>query len=202
VGEDVTREVLAVLNRGVIPQGWNAANVVLIPKVKDPDCMKNLRPISLCNVVYKLVSKVVANRLRKILPDIISLNQSAFVPGRLITDNILLAYELTHYMQNKRTGREGVAVVKLDMSKAYDRVEWQFLQRMMEKMGFERRWIELIMNCVSTVTYRFIFNGTSTDEVTPGRGLRQGDPISPYLFLFCAEAFSNILNKKEEERVL
>lgn len=164
--------------------------------------MKNLRPITLCNVVYKLVSKVVANQLRKILPDIISLNQSAFVPGRLITDNILIAYEMTHYMQNKRSGRDGVAAVKLDMSKAYDRVEWHFLQRMMEKMGFEKQWIELVMKCVMTVKYCFKFNGTSTEQVIPGRGLRQGDPISPYLFLFCAEAFSNVLNKKEEEGVL
>ncbi|KAK1632760.1 hypothetical protein QYE76_007075 [Lolium multiflorum] len=123
VGEKVTAEVIEVLNGGPMPEGWNDTCVVLIPKTKNPESMKDLRPISLCNVVYKLVSKVLANRLKQVLPEIISPNQSAFVPGRLIMDNILLAYECTHYMKNKRNGREGFAAVKLDMSKAYDRVD-------------------------------------------------------------------------------
>lgn len=85
----------------------------------DPERMKELRPISLCNVLYRLISKVLANRLKGILPEIIAPNQSAFVPGRLITDNILLAYEVMDYMHKKRRGQEGVAALKLDMSKAY-----------------------------------------------------------------------------------
>jgi hypothetical protein len=101
VGEDVTNEVLNVLNGGPMPKGWNDTCVVLIPKTKNPESMKDLRPISLCNVVYKLISKVLVNRLKQILPEIISPNQSAFVPGRLITDNILLSYGCTHYMKNK-----------------------------------------------------------------------------------------------------
>lgn len=139
VGDDIAAKVLNVLSGGPMPEGWNETCVVLIPKIKNPKCMKDLRPISLCNVVYKLVSKVLANRLKQILPEIISPNQSAFVPGRLITDNILLAYECTHYMQNKRGGKDGYAAVKLDMSKAYDRVEWQFLEKMMKKLGFNEQ---------------------------------------------------------------
>ena len=172
-----------VLNGNGLPSSWNEATVVLIPKVKNPNKMKDLRPISLCNVLYKIVSKVLANRLKLILSEIIAPNQSAFVPGRLITDNILLAYEVTHYVQNKRSGSQGYAALKLDMSKAYDRVEWQFLNRMMLRMGFSPRWTELIMECCSTVRYKFKINGSLTDELIPYRGLRQGDPISPYLFL-------------------
>lgn len=147
----MTREVLHFLNGGGMPNNWNDTTVVLIPKTHNLEKWKDLRPISLCNVVYKIASKVLTNRLKRILPDIISQNQSAFVPGRLITDNILIAYELTHFLQNKRWGTDGYAAVKLDMSKAYDRVEWLFVQKMMEKLGFLERWIDLITKCISSV---------------------------------------------------
>lgn len=84
------------------------------------------------------------------------------------------------------------------MSKAYDSVEWHFLEKMMRKMGFAERWTQLIMKCCSTVKYRFKMNGSLTDEVVPRRGLRQGDPISPYLFLLCVEAFSSMLNQADQ----
>ena len=158
LGERVKKEVLEVLNGGDMPQGWNDTIIVLIPKVKQPEKLKDLRPISLCNVLYKLVSKVLANRLKKILPDIISPSQSAFVPGRMITDNVLLAYELTHHINNRRRGAGGLAAIKLDMSKAYNRIEWPFLKKMMQNMGFQELWIDLIIKCVTTVSYR-IYKG-------------------------------------------
>ena len=105
VGEKVKEEVLAVLNGEDMPEGWNETVIVLIPKISSPEKLKDLRPISLCNVVYKIISKVLANRLKQVLPEIISPSQSAFVPGRLITDNVLLAYELTHYLNHRKWGR-------------------------------------------------------------------------------------------------
>jgi hypothetical protein len=111
----------------------------------------------------------------------------------------LIAYELTHYTLNKRKGEKGLAAIKLDMSKAYDHVEWGFLAEMMTKLGFYDEWIQLIMKCVSTVTYRIKVNGALSDSFVPERDLRQRDPLYPYLFLLCAEGFSALLNKAKED---
>jgi hypothetical protein len=148
------------------------------------------------------VPKVLANRLKKILPDIISLTQSAFIPGRLISDNILIAYELTHYLKNKKRGKIGYAAIKLDMSKAYDRVEWRFLKEVMARMGFNERWVELIMKCVTTVSYSVKVNGDLIDWFQLERGLRQGDPLFLYLFLLCAEGFSALLQQVKINRLM
>lgn len=149
LGDKVKTEVLGELNGGDMPGGWNDTIIVLIPKVDRPEKFKDLRPISLCMVLYKLISKVVANGLKVVLPDIISPSQSAFVPGRLIIDIVLLAYELTHYLKNKRSRANGVAAIKLDMSKAYDRVEWCFQRSMMLQLGFRQQWVDLVIKCVT-----------------------------------------------------
>ena len=132
IGDEVCQAVLDILNSRIMLAHLNMTNIALIPKVKNPTCVTEFRPISLCNVLYKLVSKVLANRLKKIMFDIISPTQSAFIPGRLITDNILAAYETFHTMQTRLGGKKGFMVVKLDMSKAYDRVKWHFLERAMK----------------------------------------------------------------------
>lgn len=124
VHHDVCDLVLKILNDGVSPACINDTNIVLIPKIKDPQTPMDFRPISLCNVIFKLVTKSIANRLKHILPTIIHESQSAFVPGRQILDNALLALEIFHAMKNKKKGSRGVFALKLDMSKAYDRVEW------------------------------------------------------------------------------
>ena len=108
---------------------------VMIPKINTPEKVTQFRPISLCNVLYKIIAKMVASRLKVFLPEIISPTHSAFVPGRLITDNILVAYECFHTIKNKREDREGLCAIKLDMHKAYDRNEWTFLKEIMLKLG-------------------------------------------------------------------
>jgi hypothetical protein len=98
----------------------------------------------------------------------------------------------------KKKGKSGLCAVKLDMHKAYDRVEWVFLEKMMTKLGFDQRSVKLIMACVKSVRYRVRFNSTETDTILPTRGLRQGDPLSPYLFLIIAEGLSCMLRGAEE----
>jgi len=167
IGEDITREVRSFLSGGPMPESWNDTVVVLIPIIQNPERLKDLRPISLCNVVYRIASQVLSNRLKVSLPEIISQNQSAFVFGRLITDNVLIAYEMNHFMQNKRSGEDGYAALKLDMSKAYDRVEWAFMEKIMRRLGFHERWTSLIMKCITTVTYRIRVNGGLTELIVP-----------------------------------
>ncbi|KAA3467255.1 reverse transcriptase [Gossypium australe] len=133
--------------------------------------MVNFRPISLCSVIYKIVAKSVANRLQWVIENCIDKVQSAFVPGRLIFDNVLLAYEILHTFRKKWTGHKGYMTVKLDMSKAYDRVEWDFIKKMMLKMGFAERWVNLIMKCITIVSYLVITNGGRGTNFQPTRGL-------------------------------
>lgn len=144
----------------------------MIPKVKNPSLTKDYRPISLCNVIYKLISKVLANRLKHLLPKIISQYQNAFILDKLISDNIILAYEALHTMTTRQKGKKGSMALKLDMAKAYDRLEWKFLEGMLRKMGFKDKWISLLMTCVIAVKYVVLINGAPSRIIQPERGIR------------------------------
>jgi len=155
----VCSAILHFFNSGVLDRGINSTYIALIPKTQLPSCVTEFRPISLCNVLYKLISKVLANRLKVVLPDIISCTQNAFILGRLIPNNILAAYETMHSMQTQMWSKVGFMGFKLDMSKAYDRVKWSFFEAAMLKLGFADRWVQLIMACVRSVSYSVLQTG-------------------------------------------
>lgn len=136
LGKDVFECCKGWLQGNSFPANLNIINVILIPKKEGACCLKDLRPIALCNVLYKILAKVLANRLKNVLPNLISEQQSAFVPGRCITDNVVVALEIIHHMRGIRRGKEGDVALKLDISKAYDKVDWNFLKQRMHALGF------------------------------------------------------------------
>lgn len=170
--------------------------LALAPKKSKPEYMGDLRPIALCNVLYKIVSKVLANHLKLLLSTIISEAQCAFLPRRLIRDNIMLAFEVQHFFKHKTQGKEGWAALNIDMSKAYDKIEWLFLKAVMSRLGLSNKWITLIWECISTVSYHIIKEGSEIGPIMPQRGLRHGNPLSPYLFILVTESLSSMIRKQ------
>ena len=162
--------VLNTLSSGRMPRVLNETYICLIPKVKCPQKISEFRPISLCNVICKIISMVLANRLKKILPKVISEEQSAFVLGRQITNNVLINYKTMNCINQKRKGKEGLMEVKLDVSKAYNRIEWAYLEEVMRKLGFQERWISLSMMCVKSVSFSVLINGEPKGRVISTRG--------------------------------
>ena len=172
IGLEISDAVLSCLNFGTFLKSINHTFITLIPKVTNPKTVAQFKPISLCNVIYKILSKVLVNRLKPILNSIISEAQSASIADRIITDNILIAFETLHHMKTQCSSKTSFMALKLDMSKAYDRVKWIFLEKIVSKMGFKESWVALIMQCMTIVSYSILVNGEPQGLIYPSRGLR------------------------------
>jgi hypothetical protein len=184
---------------GSFERSLNATFLTLILKKANAVEVRDFRPISLLGSVYKIVAKVLANRLSMVLGQLVSSPQNAFVKGRQITDLVLIANEiLDSRLKDKLPG----VICKLDIEKAYDHVNWHFLLYLLERCGFPGKWCQWIYFCISTVHFSILINSSSEGFFGSTRGIRQGDPLSPLLFVIIMEALSRMMSKAVEEGLL
>lgn len=193
IGNDIVVAIQSFFLKGFLPKGINSTILALIPKKEEAFGMKDYRPISCCNVLYKAISKILANRLKSLLPQCITLNQSAFITERLLMENVLLATEVVKdYHKDNISSR---CAMKIAISKAFDSVQWGFLLNMLQALGIPDQFIHWISLCVTTASFSVQINGELAGYFQSKRGLRQGCSLSPYLFVLCMNVLSRMLDK-------
>ena len=195
IKEEIYEFVLAFFQSRISMRGINITWVALIPKVADPTAIDDYRPISMVGALYKIISKLLSIRLKEVMALLVDESQSAFVMNRQILDSVLIANESLRWLKKKHIPG---TLLKLDFQRAYDSVNWSFLRMVMMKLGFGRKWIGWIMNCVTTASMSVILNGTPLEPFRMEKGLRQGDPLSPYLFILVTEMLAFFLKKAND----
>jgi hypothetical protein len=178
-----------------LPKSFSSFFVALIPKVQSPFEINDYRPISLVGCLYKLIAKVLATRLAEVLNPIVASTQSAFLKGRLLVDGVLVVNEVVDLA--KKSG-SSCLIFKVDFEKAYDSVEWSFLDYMLGRFGFSDKWRAWIRACVFAGNMSILVNGSTTTEINIQRGLKQGDPLAPFLFILVAEGLGGLMKKAVE----
>ncbi|KAJ0588293.1 putative RNA-directed DNA polymerase [Helianthus annuus] len=184
---------------GEISNGSSSSFIALIPKVKDPVSLGNFRPISLVGVISKVISKVIANRFRKVLDGVISNSQSAFLSGRYILDGPLIVNELITWVKKRK---DRAFLFKIDFEKAFDNVRWSFVVNVLHQMGFPSTWVKWISGILKSARSSVLVNGATTFQFRCEKGMRQGDPLSPFLFLVVMEALSRMLSRAKEAGII
>ncbi|KAL0284586.1 UNVERIFIED_CONTAM: hypothetical protein Sradi_7193300 [Sesamum radiatum] len=191
IGEEVCAAVKEFFVSGRLLKQINATVLVLIPKLQMPTRVSEFRPIACCNVLYKAISKILVKRMQKVLNSLIDYSQTAFVPGRSITDNIMLAQELLSGYNIARSPKR--CTIKIDIQKAYDSVQWDFLLETLKIFKFPHRFVTWMEQCVTTAAFSIALNGQLHGFFKGSKGIRQGDPSSPYLFVLVMELFHVLL---------
>nr|GEX99612.1 RNA-directed DNA polymerase, eukaryota [Tanacetum cinerariifolium] len=195
IGNDVYEAIIYFFTFGVIPKGCNSSFIALILKVPDANLVKDFWPISLIGSLYKIIAKILANKLVSVLGDIVSEVQSAFVADRQILDGPFILNEIMQWCKRKK---KQTLVFKVDFEKAYDSVRWDFLDDILGKFGFGEKWRRWIQGCLKSSRGSIIINGSPTDDFQFSKGLKQGDPLSPFLFILVMESLHLSFQKVEE----
>ncbi|GJW51553.1 RNA-directed DNA polymerase, eukaryota, reverse transcriptase zinc-binding domain protein, partial [Tanacetum coccineum] len=197
IGEEVCEAVKEFFISKKLLREVNATIISLVPKISTPQKVSDFRPIACCNVLYKCISKILTERIKSVLEKIVCINQSAFIPGRQIQDNILITQELLRGY-NRKNGPKRCAL-KIDLQKAYDTVNWSFLRSILHLFGFHSVMVEWIMICITTASFSINVNGSPYGYFKGTKGLRQGDPISPYLFTLVMDVLNLLMRKNTQE---